>query len=143
MLVAQYWCDEADDAVHCDLLFSQLPTPDIAAANAASKAELDAEDEEAAAAEIAAHRSINLPAGLDQATLECETHRYISWDANGESIALFAAFCREDCHQEMDPGEAYTPYAFFRRRGEQIDVEVVGTLRRPWLDGVQPSWEAK
>jgi hypothetical protein len=42
----------------------------------------------------------------------------------------------EDCHQEMEEGEAYTPYAIMRRQNGDVAVEVVGVMTRPWLDGV-------
>lgn len=168
MLVAQYWCDEAEDAVHCELLFSQLPTPDIAAANAARKAEDEADGydfnapapkerpwhrwfpalrpqppltEQELDSQVQALRHVNLPPGIDPMVLERETMWEVPWDSNEEAISLFAAFCLEDCHQEMEPGEAYAPYAIFRRQGTNVEVEVVGTMRRPWLDGVLPSWQ--
>jgi hypothetical protein len=168
LLVAQYWNDEANDAVHCDLFFSELDTPDTAAAYAARRERYDDEDmawltpapapsgwarwfpwlrkekppvivapETPPRPALKGDRT-NLPSGLDESELEREFADHLRWDSNGEPISLFAAFCREDCHQEMDDGEAYSPYAIFRRRNADVAVEIVGVMIRPWLDGVKP-----
>jgi hypothetical protein len=119
MLVAQYWSDEAEDAVHYALVYSVLDTPDLDAARAA---EHDADP-------------VNHPPGFEAWDLP-----YVEvWDDNDESISLFAAFCTEGADQEMPWLEAYTPYAIFRRDGDAVRVEVVGTMIRPWLDGVTPT----
>ncbi len=34
--------------------------------------------------------------------------------------------------------EAYSPYAIFRRQGDDLEIEVVGKMLRPWLDGIKP-----
>lgn len=167
MQVAQYWCDEAEDAVHFEVLFSRLPTPDILAANAEREVlrEMERYDYDAPPKERIWHRwfpslrpepqrtpqqieaqrqslhGVNLPADLDPEILEREFCWEIPWDSNDEAIALFAGFCLEGCDQEMAPGEAYSPYAYFRRQGNVVAVEVVGEMRRPWLDGVLPSWK--
>jgi hypothetical protein len=96
-LVAQYWNDEADDAVHDYFLFSVLDTLDL---EAASKAEEDYKED-----------TINLPgfgedpylAGEARDELEQEGYRCY-WDDNGDDIA----------------------------------IEIVGQMLRPWLDGVRP-----
>jgi hypothetical protein len=47
----------------------------------------------------------------------------------------------------MSDFEAYTPYSVFRRKltennETEIEMEVVGDMLRPWLDGVRPEeWE--
>jgi hypothetical protein len=41
----------------------------------------------------------------------------------------------------MDEGEAYTPYAIFRRQNTDVAVEVVGVMIRAWLDGVKCLWD--
>jgi hypothetical protein len=125
MLVAQFWNDEADDAVHCSVVYSILATPDVAAA---AKAEDDDSDD-----------AVNLPKGVAQYDLDSVRH----WDSNNEAIPRFAAFTKEDCDQEMTMGESYVPYAIFRRRGGDVAIETVGTMLRPWLDGVLPVWEAE
>ncbi|BAZ09596.1 hypothetical protein NIES4071_14050 [Calothrix sp. NIES-4071] len=41
----------------------------------------------------------------------------------------------------MNALEAYTPDAIFRRRNDEIEIEVVGKILRPWLDGIKPGGE--
>ncbi len=36
--------------------------------------------------------------------------------------------------------EGYTLYAVLRRLGDGIEVEIVGEMLRPWLDGIKPDW---
>ncbi|AGC43840.1 hypothetical protein MYSTI_02524 [Myxococcus stipitatus DSM 14675] len=128
-LVAQYWNDEADDAVHHELIFSQRETPDV---EAASNAAREGEDD-----------TVNLAAPMAAPFWDPLTTPYVdAWPDNHEAIPVFAAFTREDCHQEMSILEAYAPYALFRRAGEDLSVEVVGQMLRPWLDGVRATWDA-
>jgi hypothetical protein len=162
LLVAQYWCDEADDAVHCDLIFSELDTPDTEAAYRARRRRDGDEDTSPATGwrrwfswlglrsdtatsmdgspmGAAPFDVVNLPSESDDTLSDELEQKYtwqLPWDSNDESISLFAAFCLEGCHQEMRAGEAYTPYAIFRRKDDEVDIEVVGVMTRPWLDGV-------
>lgn len=126
-LVAQYWDDEADDAVHHRLIFSELETPDLqAASTAAATAEWDA---------------VNLPSSSDEELQVSMDLAYIQgWPDNHEAIPLFAAFTREDCHQDMSLVDAYTPYAHFQRTPQGLVTQVVGVMLRPWLDGIRPEW---
>jgi hypothetical protein len=143
IVVAQYWCDEASDAVHYQLIPSVLPTP----AFPVKLVEIDYDS----------YDQVNLPElptyydileSIDR-DLETEAEEFLDpyWEENGEAIPAFAAFCKEDCDQEMDRFEAYTPYAVFKRKltennETEIEMEVVGEMLRPWLDGVRPEeWE--
>lgn len=124
MLVAQYWCDEANDAVHYRMIFSRLERPDVAA----GLASLDGDEPD----------QINLG---DRAQDEVKDDWIKGWDDNGDAIPLFAAFCREGCDQEMAGSEAYLPYALFRRQPDgTARAEIIGEMIRPWLDGVEPEW---
>ena len=40
----------------------------------------------------------------------------------------------------MSISEAYSPYAILRRQGEEIEIEVIGEMVRPWLDGIKHEW---
>jgi hypothetical protein len=124
--IAQFWADEANDAVHYELIFSILETPVFPNGIEDDYYESDL---------------VNLPElPSSQGILAFVENPY--WDDNGEAIPAFAAFCKEDSHQEMDGLEAFTPYAVFRRKGENIEMEIVGEMLRPWLDGVKPEdWE--
>jgi hypothetical protein len=125
MLVSQYWNDEAEDAVHYDFFFSKLPEPDM----------------EAAAKSYGDEDPVNLPEGWSHWDLMNSAELGIDWDDNGEAIPLFAAFTKEDCHQEMTSVEAGSPYAFFMRTPKGVQTRVVARMLRPWLDGVRPSFE--
>ena len=129
--VAQYWDDQARDEVHAFFLYSVLDTPDW-------EAFAEAEYEE---------DNINLPGFryqyiLSPGNIWDETKYRFDVDywngLRGDEIAAFAAFCKEGSHQCMAYAEAYTPYAVLRRREEEIEIEIVGKMLRPWLDGVRP-----
>jgi hypothetical protein len=123
MMVAQYWNDNADDAVHCAFVFSDQAVPKPEDAEYGSDTE-----EPYANVEMRISNLVHEPGG--------------GWDENGEAISLFAAFAKDGCHQEMSLHEAYVPYALFTRApGGGADVQVVGKKIRPWLDGVRPSWD--
>jgi hypothetical protein len=134
-LVAQYWADEANDAVHYTITFSVLPTPVI-------QLDVDTEEKE--------YDRVNLPElptdGEILDSLEVNTGAGVNtrwWDSNGEAIPAFAAFCKEYASQEiMGWLDVYSPYAVFRRKGADIEPEIVGQMLRPWADGMRPEeWE--
>lgn len=113
LAVAQYWDDEADDAVHETVLWSRAETPEWP------------------------HECEYEPSDADTVCTWCsalwdyESAPQIPWDDNGESIDLFAAYCKPDCHQDMEPAEAYTPFAI-ARAGRPL--EIVGQVLQPdWL----------
>lgn len=126
--IAQFWDDEALDAVHLSWVFSELPRPAVGEG-------VDAEFEET--------DPVNFPSGRRVSTGWGDLPFLEDWDDNTTAIPLFAAFCREDCDQEMLPSAAFVPYATFLRDGDAAkvgSVEVVTAARRPWLDGVAPLW---
>ena len=126
LLVAQYWCDEAGDAVHSLMYYSVLEAPDF---QTAISLEYDQNDR------------VNLPNLPSNSGINwCGVEEMIPWDDNGIAIPAFAAFCREDCHQEMGTEEAYSLFAIFRKTGDGIEVEYVGEMLRPWLDGIAPEF---
>lgn len=134
-LVAQYWCDEALDAVHYEIFPSVLETPDLEHARKVYQ--------ESDYGEVS--DEVNAP-GLKnpwyEELIEWEEDELAkNWDDNCGAIPLFAAFCEENCHQEMDFLEAYSTYAIFRRDNDNLKVEIVGKIVRPWIDGVSPEWE--
>lgn len=124
LLVAQYWCDEANDAVHKRLFFSVLETPDYTSAFECGYGEPD---------------PVNLPDLPPNSEIlfekECE---WIGWDNNGMAIPAFAAFCREEGDQERPSEENYVLFSIFRKTDEGFDIEYAGEMIRPWLDGVYP-----
>lgn len=132
LVIAQYWDDEANDAVHYEIIFSILPTPVFGKEFGEIEDYYDCD-------------LVNLPelpslaAIYDSIEDFCvfESGEY-GWENNGNAVSTFAAYCKEGCHQDMDISEAYTPYAVFRRKDGEIETEVVGKMLRPWLDGMRP-----
>jgi len=137
LLVAQYWADEADDAVHYEIIWSKLDEPDVAAGLAA----LDHEDGEGRDRTNLDGRpqGIGLVANYS-AKNPAQWGLIEGWDENLGAIPLFAQYCLEDCHQEMLVSEAYAPCLRFRLIDDQVEYELVGENRRPWLEGVVPTW---
>jgi len=117
LLVAQYWDDEANDAVHEHTIFSILETPDL---EAAFKADENNKSDR-----------VNLTDLIDTYPLqstwweldgESSEEEICYWEDNAIAIPAFAAFCQEGAHQCMSTREAYTPYAILRRRAGEIEV---------------------
>jgi len=139
MLVAQYWDDEAADAVHAKWVCSQLDTPDLVSFFMGNGD--DGDDGERI--DVA-----NLPEGEPdhwEVVYRSASGRfrdaYRMWDSNNRTIPLFAAYCTEDASQDSDTIDAYRPYCILRPQGEGFDIEVVGVQLRPWLDGAEAEWE--
>jgi hypothetical protein len=126
LLVAQYWCDEASDAVHSLMHYSVLETPDF---KAAISLEYDQND------------MVNLPNLPSNAGINwCGVEEMIQWDENGIAIPAFAAYCKEGMDQEMTTKEAFSLFAIFRKTDDGIDIEYCGEMLRPWLDGISPEF---
>ena len=142
--VAQYWNDEARDAVHGNLAMSLNLDPDIEQFYAESirqEAVARNTDGECEAYE-ASWWLVEGVAALDHLVDPGFNEGYVPWDANGAAVPLFASFCKEGSSQEMAVGDAFSPYAVFRRdpAGGPPSIEVIGKALRPWLDGVRPLW---
>jgi hypothetical protein len=55
-------------------------------------------------------------------------------------IPLFAQYCVEGAHQEMDVSEGYVPCILFRLEEGELHFQIVANNERPWLEGVTPEW---
>jgi uncharacterized protein (TIGR02996 family) len=128
LCVAQYWADEADDAVHGLLVVSELFEPTLQGARSG-----DEEDSEPDA---------NLPTTRIK-TKDGDGGSVIylwgaRWDDNNGAIPLWAAFAPEEGSQEYENlGEVYAPAVMFYRHG---GYEILPMLR-PHLDGIRPEWD--
>ena len=112
LAVAQYWDDEAHDAVHTEILPATGRDPGWPIASEVR-------------AMLAAHLALH---GRSYSA---------HYGDNYDLIVAFAAYCRPSCHQEMSIEEAYTPYAIARRAADAdgIVLEVVGRRQQPgWED---------
>ncbi len=135
VLVAQYWNDEADDAVHCAVVVSELEVPDLAAAGRAYDEPDDGDPEN-----LPTLHSLELwDYSYTASTLE-PYHLKIRWNENNDAISLWAAYTLEGGHQNSSGLAAYAPALLVVRDGDDLVVREDGPMRRPWLDGVRPLW---
>jgi len=117
---AQYWCDEAQDAVHAELALSPQRDPSWLT------------DERSFPSERSDQREQVLRTLLTENGLPSED------DDNATLIVAFASCCREMSSQDSEHID-YTPWAIARRGGDRPEVEVVGRVHRPeWED----RWDA-
>jgi uncharacterized protein (TIGR02996 family) len=128
LCVAQYWADEADDAVHGRLIVSELFEP-----------VLEGVDEDKS------HADPNLPNTYIKRQYGEGSSSDVSlweagagWDDNSGAIPLWAAFAPEGGSQEYTAiRESYAPAVmFYRHAGYEILPRC-----RPHLDGVRPEWD--
>ena len=120
LCVAQYWDDEADDAVHAEFIFSKNQTP----AWPHICTGYEDEDRDGAIAD-------NSCSGCREAF----SHSWMNaWSDNYSAVDGFAAYCKENSNQEMEVADAYLPYAIARKTPDGVDIEIVGKVLRPWLD---------
>lgn len=122
LCVAQYWNDEASDAVHGRLLCSVLPELDFDAvvhSRAAPKSWRTGDP-------------INLPGFSTEQRRSLPTFPR-GWPSNTNAIAAFAAYCREGGSQHHNFEENYRPILVFLRDGSMREL---APMLRPWLDGV-------
>ena len=127
VMVAQYWNDEATDAVHTEVIVSVLQTPDLDAFFA-SQGYDDASNDYLKDA-------TNTPFEYDGFDLYMKTR----WDSNGVAVPLFAAFCTASGSQENSVEENFRPYCILRRNDAALgglSVQIVGQMLRPQLDGL-------
>lgn len=123
LCVAQYWADEADDAVHGTLVVSELPEPTMKGVSWGNESGTDA----------------NLPNTRIEGEYG-ESGSAISlwnahWDDNGGAIPLWAAYAPEEGHQEYSHlDEVYSPAVMVCRHGGYEFLPMC----RPYLDGIRP-----
>ncbi len=144
LLIGQYWSDDAYDRIQYMLPFSIETQPDYERWLAYIE-DPDQEDQFWSSKEYfieglrgATEAAINFDA-QGNSTIETQTRKELNHFDN-DYIPLFSAFCKEGGHQDASYAHNYTPYAIFRRgdKGADIDIEIVGEMLRPWLDGVMP-----
>jgi uncharacterized protein (TIGR02996 family) len=131
LCVAQYWADEANDAVHGQLIVSELFEPTMKGVRGWS------EDESKVDPNLPNTRIISKynKKGLRSAIGLWETDA--RWDENSGAIPLWAAFAAEEGSQEdEDVSESYSPAVMFYRHG---GYEIL-PMSRPQLDGIRPEW---
>jgi hypothetical protein len=138
--VAQYWDDEAADAVHCRVVLSRLEDPDLRSGLMwEGDDDVNLPDQQGGRL-VGDQYSLMFHRPDGTSRLYEDGTGAFGWDDNGEAISLFAAFCSEGSNQCMDPADCYVPWGVVRRGARGLELEVVGTMLRPWLDGIAPEW---
>lgn len=147
LAVSQYWNDEADDAVHGLLVFSQLPEPSLEAWRADDALEdhfdQDEYDDLLQTGQISQSENLGgvvFPPGCGLHDQGCPGTLWVPWKSNGEAIRLFAAWCSEGSHQEMKHSECFRPIVLYQRRGDDVLAKWIAKPLRPWLRWVSPTW---
>jgi uncharacterized protein (TIGR02996 family) len=126
LCVAQYWNDNAHDAVHAKLIVSELFEPTMEEIGYRSKPDPNLPNTKIKS-EYAAGSLIRI-------------WRATGWDDNYAAIPLWAAFAPEDGNQNYDNlSEAYRPAVMFYRHG---GYEIL-PMCRPHLDGILPEWAGR
>ncbi len=134
--VAQYWCDEAEDAVHCALVASdkfELSQAEIAESwQDGHFIEEETNEDFGIACLLNYLPQENIPKAIEL----YQTIQIPDWDENEDMIPLFAAYTNEGYFQDDDPINKYRSCAIFRRSASNIEMQVVSEQSRPWLEGV-------
>src|SRR5262249_22978969 len=127
LCVAQYWADEADDAVHGVLIVSELFEPTLEGVRwSCQESEVDPNVPNTRIKKKYGNGSSSVVDLWD-----------IHWDDNSGAIPLWAGFAPEAGSQEYEYiSEVYLPAVMFYGHGG-YDILPMG---RPHLDGVRPEW---
>jgi uncharacterized protein (TIGR02996 family) len=132
LCVAQYWADEADDAVHGTLIVSELFEPTLKGVGWS--------DEESSVDPNLPNTHIKSKYGKHSSSAISLWETRADWDDNSGAIPLWAAFAPEEGSQEYDHlDEVYLPAVMFYRHG---GYEIL-PMARPHLDGIRPQWAAE
>lgn len=107
--VAQYWADEASDAVHLTTLASTNPVPEF-------------------------FHSAWGEQPANDGTHGIDWEHSPEWDDNGLSIRCFQAFCGELGSQELPESAQAEPFALAHRTPNGPRLTWLGRVHRPWLD---------
>jgi uncharacterized protein (TIGR02996 family) len=132
LCVAQYWADEADDAVHNRVVVSELVQPTLKG--------VGDHDEDSGGDPNIPNTPI-IPEYYDHPTSAIGCWELgVRWDDNNGAIPLWAAFAPEEGSQEYDKlDEVYSPAVILYRHG---GYEIL-RMPRPYLDGIRSSWSSE
>jgi hypothetical protein len=122
LCVAQYWADEANDAVHGHLIVSELPEPTLEGVGYIPGTDVNLPN---------THIQRQYGSGSMVSLWDAGA----GWDDNGGAIPLWAAFAPEEGTQEYQYlSEVYRPAVMFYRHGGHEFMPI----HRPHLDGILP-----
>ncbi len=130
LCVAQYWDDEAGDAVHDLIVISELDEPDL------ERAVYYGEPDEVDPNILDPANRFKPQYDDPGSVLGCYDLR-VNWNDNHEAIELWAGFAPEGGDQNYDRfQECYAPAVLMRRDGSYQFFD----MQRPWLDGIRAEW---
>lgn len=128
LYVAQFFADEAEDAVYGVVILSEWSEPKL-------KGVAVDPDESYVDPNLP---NIKIERGKRGVSSSAFDILGPDWDSNGRAIPLWAAFASEDGTQEHDYySDVFSPAVLFYRHG---GYEILPMLR-PHLDGIQPVWD--
>jgi uncharacterized protein (TIGR02996 family) len=125
LCVAQFWDDEANDAVHDTMIVSELFEPTLEGVEW---------DDESGTDPNLPNTHINSKDGSGSVVSLYDAG--LNWDDNGGAIPLWAAFAPEGGSQDFGIAKNYAPAVMFYRHGGYEFLP----MQRPQLDGVQSEW---
>ena len=129
LCVAQYWADEADDAVHGQVIVSELFEPTLDGVSYDS-----GRDKNIPNTNIKSQYSEKPSSAVSL----WEANAY--WDDNNGAIPLWAAYAPEEGSQEYEYiKDVYRPAVMFYRHGGYEFLP----MARPHLNGIQSQWSAE
>jgi hypothetical protein len=133
LCVAQYWDDEANDAVHAKVLFSELFVPQMQGASYLAEPDELAND-------------LNIPNTVihdksGDAGSVVGSYGEFAWDHNTAAIPIWASYSSEGGSQDWGVHvlEHYSPAVLFYRHGGYDILPMI----RPQLNGIQSEWGAE
>ena len=119
--VSQYWADEADDAVHDWIVASERDLPLWPHRCAGGY-----QDDDNPVVEVAGEVCSQCADAL------LGEPGYLQWwYDNSDAIGAFEAFCHESGTQDRESSYNSLPAAIARKRGDEIEVELLGPVQRP------------
>jgi len=121
LAVSQYWADEANDAVHDFIVASEREMP--LWPHVCNGRWYDDDNPVVDVPGELCTRCADQLLG-DRGYLEW-------WYDNGDAISAFEAFCHESGSQDQTDAINSLPAAIARRRGDEIDVALLGPVQRP------------
>lgn len=149
LTVGQYWCDEAEDAVHLHVFPSGEAKPRPTGWLGHLRALVSGDARSGWPECLEDERWMHLEDDEDEPSfgeLNERGEKLAGWkarrglpnlDENSTAITAFASFCIPGCDQEMPPAESQTPYAIGWRgaTADVVVVDIVGHMHQPqWED---------
>lgn len=137
--VAQYWDDESVDVVHYKIILSTELVLNMSLFES-NMGNIDTDNHNLKNSKYCEYYYYVYG---DNKVLEYLNSLYQDWDSNGQCISAFASYCQDGGSQNFENIlYSYSLYSIFKRtQDNNSEMEVVGKMHRPYLEGVAPNWE--